>query len=48
MAIQTAEVGKITKLIGEKIENLFQAKIRGKTTKIDPYMAKIFPHYFFC
>ncbi|MCE8159202.1 MAG: hypothetical protein I3270_02185 [Candidatus Moeniiplasma glomeromycotorum] len=32
--LQTAEVEKIAKLIGENIEKLFQAKLRDKTTKI--------------
>jgi phenylalanyl-tRNA synthetase beta chain len=32
--LPTVEVEKIAKLIGEKIEKLFQAKMRDKTTKI--------------
>ena len=32
--LQTAEVEKIAKLIGEKVEKLFQAKMRDKATKI--------------
>jgi len=32
--LETAEMEKVAKLIGEKIEKLFHAKLRDKTTKI--------------